>query len=405
MNLELFIAKKISGKYTGNLSRPFINIAVLSIALGIAVMIISLSILTGFQKEIRNKMIGFGSDIQISNYDSNTSYETSPVNKNQSFYPHFNGISGIKHIQVFGIKAGIIKTKEQIQGVILKGVDSDYDWTFFRNKLVQGKIFTVKDTVKNDSVLISLNLAKKLNLKASDDLLMYFIQDPPRIRKFKIAGIYDTGLEDFDKIYVISDITHIQKLNNWNTEQVSGFEILLNDYKELDKVYDRIYHSISYNLNAQTIRQLYPEIFDWLNLMDMNVVIILVIMLIVSGITMISTLLVLILEKTNMIGILKALGIKNYSVRRIFLYNAAYIILKGLIWGNIIALTFCILQSNYHIIKLPQESYYVSYVPVNINILHILLLNIGTLILSTLILIIPSYIITRINPIKAITFK
>jgi len=415
LNLELFIAKRISGNYKGNLSRPFINIAVISIALGLAVMIISVAILTGFQNEIRNKIVGFCSNIQVTNYDANTSYEYTPVNKEGMASLRGMSSPGIKHVQVFGIKAGIIKTNDQIQGVILKGVGSDFDWSFFRSKLVEGRTFTVtnheqsntnnEQRITKNEILISRYIANKLKLKLNDNLIMYFIQDPPRVRKFKICGIYETGLEDFDKLYVISDIAHIQKLNNWTPEQVSGFEILLNNYKDLDRIYNYVYRNIGYSLNAQTVKQLYPEIFDWLELMDMNVVIIMVVMFLVSGITMISTLLVLILEKTNMIGILKALGIRNISIRQIFLYNAAYIIIKGLIWGNLLALSFCFVQYYYKIIKLPQESYYVSYVPVNINFLHILMLNAGTLILSTLILIIPSYIITRINPVKAITFK
>ena len=368
-------------------------------------MLISVAILTGFQKEIRNKIIGFGSHIQITNFDANSSYEYTPIDKSSVAVRQLSGIDGIRHVQVFGIKAGIIKTKDQIQGVILKGVGSDYDWSFFKNRIIEGKCFSLRDTTKNDSILISKNIASKLKLKLGDNVFMYFIQDPPRMRKFIIAGIYETGLEDFDKMYLICDIYHIRKLNNWDQNQISGFEILLNNFDDLNKVYDKVYHSIGYSLNAQTIKQLYPEIFDWLELMDMNVVIILIVMFLVSGITMISTLLVLILEKTSMIGILKALGTRNNSIRRIFLYNAAYIIIKGLLWGNGIALSICFIQYKYHFIKLPQESYYVSFVPVNFNILHILLINICTLILSTFILIIPSYITTRINPVKAITFK
>jgi len=406
MNFELFVARRIVSKSGANFSRPIIRIAVVSIILGLAVMIVSVAIVTGFQRQIQEKIIGFGSHIQILRYDSNLSLETEPVSTNQEFYPGLTEVDGIRHIQVFGIKAGLLKTEEQIQGVVLKGIGSDYDWSFFKEKLVEGQPVIVNDSTKSDDVLISRNFASKLKLKLGDDIRMYFIIDNiTRGRKFKIAGIYETGLEDFDNTFVIGDIKHIQKLNNWEENQVTGFEVIIDDFDRLDELGEYIYNTIGYDLDARSIKHIYPQIFDWLSLQDMNVIIILALMVMVAAITMISTLLILILERTNMIGVLKALGSKNWSVRKIFLYNAMYIIGKGLLWGNIVGIAICLLQKHFGIMKLPQESYYVSVVPINIDILSIVILNIGTLLLCTVILIIPSYIITRITPAKAIRYS
>ena len=409
MNTELFIAKRIfSIKELGNLSRPAVRIAVVSIVLSIAVMIVAVAIVTGFQKGIGDKIVGFGSHIQISKFDSNQSLEGQPISKKQSFYPSFDTVKGIRHIQVFATKAGIIKTDDQMEGVILKGIGSDYDWSFFNDKMIEGKIFTIKDSVRSNNIIISKFLANRLKLKAGDSLRMYFIvkdQAQPKGRKLHISGIYETGLEEYDKTYVIGDIAQIQSLNKWNSNQVAGFEILLNDFNDLDKISDFVYNNIPYDLNSKNIKQLDPQMFDWLSLQDMNKIIILTLMIVVAAINMISTLLILILERTNMIGILKALGAKNASIRKIFLYTSANLIGKGLLWGNIIAISLCLIQQKFGILKLPQDSYYLSTVPIHLSFISILLLNIGTLIVCFLMLIIPSYIITKISPVKAIRFS
>ena len=408
LNFEFFIASRIFLKSKANFSKPIVRLGVISVALGLSVMIISVAIVTGFQKQVREKVIGFGSHIQISNFEVNSSYEASPLNKNQPFYPFLDTIEGIRHIQVFANKAGIIKTDDQIEGVILKGVGSDYDWSFFENKITEGRHFTVTDSVKTDEVIISKSLASRLKLKLGDPLLMYFIisdELQPRGRKFKISGIYETGLEEFDRMYVLGDIYHIQKLNKWGDDQVGGFEVLINDFDKIEKMGELVYNYIGYKLDSQTIKQKQPQIFEWLSLQDMNVIIIIALMVMVAGITMISTLLILILEKTNMIGTLKALGTKNKSIRKIFIYNAVYIIGKGLLWGNLIALGLCMVQIKTGIFKLNQESYYVSEVPVNLQLSHFLVINSGTLIFCTLMLVIPTYIITKISPVKAIRFS
>jgi lipoprotein-releasing system permease protein len=287
----------------------------------------------------------------------------------------------------------------------MKGIGSDYDWSFFQNKIVEGTSFHVSDTGKTNDIILSRKLASLLKLKLKDDLRVYFISgNNPLGRKFRIAGIYETGLEEFDKIYILCDIHHIQKLNNWPSYQVGGFEVLLDNFRDIDKMGKYVYRNIGFTLDAKTIRQLYPQIFDWLDLQDMNVLIILVLMILVAGITMISTLLILILERTNLIGVLKALGMRNLGIRKIFLYNAVYIIGIGMLWGNATGFLLCILQQTYGIIKLPQESYYVPVVPIDLDAVNILLLNICSLAVCFAMLIIPSYIITKVSPVKAIRF-
>jgi len=376
------------------------------IALGLTVMIVAVAIVTGFQQQIRNKVIGFGAHIQIAYFDSNNSFEFKPVDRNQPFLHALQKTNGIRHVQAFGTKAGMIKTKDQIQGVVLKGIDSDFDWSFFKDKLVEGSLFRVSDTEDNDSVIISKSLASLLNVHIGENLRMYFIVDnKARGRKFVISGIYDTGLAEFDLMYVYGDIGHIRKLNGWTKSQVSGFEVFINNFKQLDEMAAKVNDATGFDLKTQTIRELYPQMFDWLDLQDMNVIIILALMVLVAAITMISTLLILILERTQMIGTLKALGASDASVRKIFLYQAAFILGRGLLWGNIAGIALCLAQQQWGIMKLPQESYFVSVVPVNLSLIHLAIINTGTLIVCMMLLVLPSYVISRISPIKAIRFN
>jgi lipoprotein-releasing system permease protein len=408
LNLPVFIANRLSGKDKENLTGPVTRIAVITIALGLSVMIIAVAVLVGFQSGIRNKVIGFSADIKIDNFDENASYESSPVSMNQPFYPGLEKVKGIKHIQVFTLKAGIIKTEDQLQGVVLKGVGPDYDWTFLQKNLISGSVFHVIDTIVSDDLLISGMISRKLNLKVGDEVRMYFLsgsETQPRGRKFTVSGIYETGLEEFDEVYAIGDMRHIQKLNNWSDDMVSGFEVFINDFKSIDKMGEMVYETIGYNLNAETVTQTYPQIFDWLRLMDINVIIILVLMIIVSGITIISTLLIMILERTSMIGILKALGTRNNDLRKLFVYLTARIIARGLLWGNIVGVGIALIQDWTKILPLDEESYYISYVPVSINISHILLINAGTFLICLVMVLIPGYIIGRITPVKAIRFR
>ncbi len=414
MNTELFIARRIiSERQKGNkISRPIVTIAVVGIALGIAAMIISTATVTGFKNQIRDKVIGFGSHIQILNYDSNTSFETSPINKNIKDKAGLNSIRGINHIQVYATKAGIIQTGKEIQGVVLKGIDHDFDWSFFEKTLVEGNIFQIYDSIRINQVIISKHIGDLLHLKTGDSFLMYFIQDPPRMRKFNITGIYETSFEEFDKLFILSDIKHVQSLNNWNKDQVSGLEISIDRFDDIDNMTWTIRDSVGFDINENgerlqvlSIVEKHPQIFDWLNLQNMNVWIILILIFLVAGFNMVSSLLILILERTNMIGILKALGTKSWSIRKVFLYQAAFLIGNGLFWGNVIGIGLCFLQYKFGIVKLDQSSYYLTEVPINLNLITILTLNLGILFLTLLMLLVPSHLISRISPVKAIRFN
>lgn len=416
MNTERFIAKRIifGTGHNKQLSHPIVRISIAGIALGLTVIILTVAVVTGFQNEIRNKLIGFGSHIQITNYDNNTSDEPQPVNKQQPFLTELQSNPDVKHIQVYATKSGIIKTKTDNEGVLLKGIDKDYDWKFINQNLKEGETFVISDTGLSRNIIISKYLANKLELKLKDKMVIYFltqkkdsisVQYEQRVKVFYISGIYETGFEDIDKHLVLVDIKQIQKLNYWNQGQIGGFEIAINDYKKIDKLGNEINDIVGQDLIAQTIKQINPTIFSWLDLLDVNAIIVIVLMIVVAGINMISALLVLILERTNMIGILKALGAKNSSIQKIFLYNAAYLIGKGLLYGNVIAIAIAYFQQQFGIFKLDQTTYYVSVIPINLNILYIIVLNIGTLISCMLMLIIPSFIISKITPVKAIRFS
>ena len=407
MNVEYFIAKRLVSAKEGNnrLSRPIIRIAILAIALSVAVMLISIGVVKGFKKDIADKVIGFGSHIQITAFSDNNSYETKAISKNQDFYPSIENEKGINHIQYFATKAGIIKTADEIHGVILKGVGSDFNRDFFKDNLVEGEVPIYNDTLTSSRVIISKKIADLLGLETDEKLIMYFAQDPPRVRKFVVAGIYTTELEEFDNLYVFGDIRHIQNLNNWGIDSVGGFEITIHNFDNLDALTQMVYEKIDYDLNAQTIKEINPQIFDWLKLQDINVNVIIILMLIVAGINIITALLILILERTKLIGILKAIGQNNWSVRKVFLYNASYIIGKGLFWGNLLGIGLCLLQKYFHLISLNPSTYYMNTVPIHLAFSDVLLLNFGAMLSCILMLIIPTYLITKITPIKAIRFE
>lgn len=417
MNIERFIAKRIlSGSGTSNqLSRPIVRISVLGIALGLAVMILSVAVVTGFQNEIKAKLIGFNSHIQISYYDNNTSAEPKPISKIQPFLSDIKNNPDINHISVYATKNGIIKTQTDNEGVLLKGVSSDFNWDFLNKSFVQGKSFVVGDTVSKN-IVISKYLSDKLNLKLNDKMIIYFIVDRfdsvgTKLRTettgkdFYISGIYETGLEEIDRVLVLTDIRRIQKMNGWREDEVAGFEIAIKDYKKIDDIGYDVDKLIGQGLVALTIKQTNPSIFSWLDMMDINVIMILVMMVIVAGINMISALLILILERANMIGILKALGANNGSVQKIFLYNAVYLIGKGLLFGNVFGIGIALLQQYFGIFTLDEKIYYISQIPINLNVMDVLLLNAGTLICCVLMLIVPSFIVSKITPVKAIRFS
>ena len=410
LNYELFIAKRIiAGKeYKNSISSPIIKIAITAIALGVIIMMISMATGAGFQHKIRDKISGFKGHVQITNYDDNNSeVSITAIDKNQDFYPEFKTIDGIKKVQVFANKAGVIRTATDFEGVIFKGVSADYDWSFFKEYLVEGKLPDFNQSRVRD-VLLSQTLIDRLQLKLNDTINVFFIKatknKAPSRYKFVIVGIYDTGFGQFDKSLMIGDIRQIQRLNKWNDNQIGGFEVLLDNFDTIEQKGNEIYAEIGSTLNSSTIVESYDVIFEWIELFDNNVWFIIGIMILVASINMITALLVLILERVQMVGILKALGSDNWAVRKIFLYNATYLILKGLLLGNIIGITLLLLQHYFGFITLDPASYHVSTVPVYINVFSIIMLNIGTLILCFLMLLIPSYIITKISPSKSIQF-
>ncbi len=410
MNYELYLAKRIiaTKQYKGSISSPIIKIAITAIALGIIIMMITISSVFGLQYKIKEKISGFNGHVQITSYEDNNSPITiTPISLEQKFYPNFTTIDGIKRVQIFATKGGIIRTKTDFEGVIFKGVDSEYDWSFFESYLTQGNLLSNTDE-RSDLVLISELTANRLNLKVGDKFNLFFMKEglnkAPNVRVFTIKGIYNTGFKDLDENYVLGDIKHIQRLNKWKSNEVGGFEILLEDFDKLEEKGGEIYQEVSFNLNARTISEQYPAIFDWLQILDTNIIVIISIMILIAGINMITALLVLILERTQMIGILKALGSSNWSIRKVFLYNAMYLIGVGLFWGNLIGIGLLLIQKYFGIVELPSESYYVSVAPVYLGIEYILILNIGTLLLCLFMLLIPSYIVSKINPVKAIKF-
>ena len=411
MNLEFFIAKRlIAGKsYKNSISAPIIKIAIAAIALGVVMMLIAVATGVGLQHKIREKVAAFNGHIQIFNYDTNNSaVSLNPVSTLQEFYPVFSSVDGISHIQAVAAKGGIIRTENTFEGIIAKGVGKDYRWDAFREYLIDGRLPDYQNEL-NTEALISSYLANRLDLTTGDTFFSFFLKDDqskiPNQRKFTIVGIYDSGFQEFDATYVFVDIRHIRRMNKWKEDEVGSFEVFIDDFSEISQKSNEIYGKTLSTLDSQSILDRYNYIFEWIKLFDFNIAIIIGIMILVGGINMITALLVLILERTPMIGTLKALGAANLSIRRVFLYNAAYLIGIGLFWGNLIGLTLLWLQQKFGFIELDPATYYVDKAPVFISVYHILLLNVGTLLLCLLMLLIPSYIITRISPVKAMRFE
>ncbi len=410
MKLEYFIAKRlISAKHVkSSISSPIIKIAISAIAIGMIMMIISVATGIGLQIKIREKVSAFNGHIIVSNFDNNQSEVTLvPIQKKQDFYPKFNSIPEVSHIQAIAAKAGIIRTKSAFEGIILKGVGNDYQWGNIKEYLVTGRFPDFSKTL-NQEVLISQFLANRLNLKLGDNFNTFFIKETqnqlPNLRRFKIVGIFNSGFQEFDATYIIGDIRHIQRMNKWGLDQVGAFEIFVDDFDNIDLIGGKVYQQTASTLNSKTIIEQYSFIFDWLKLFDINIIVILIVMIVVASINMVVALLVLILERTQMIGILKALGADNGSIRKIFLINAFYLIGRGLFWGNLISISLLLIQKYFGIFKLNPENYYVSQAPVYLNWGYIVSLNLLTIVVCFLVLLIPSYIITKISPVKAIRF-
>nr|WP_315174857.1 FtsX-like permease family protein [uncultured Flavobacterium sp.] len=408
MKLEYFIAKRLitARDYKSSISSPIINIAIAAIAIGIIMMMVSVATGIGLQQKIREKIAAFNGHIVITNFDSNQSEATLvPVSLQQSFYPKFKTIPEVEHVQAVAVKAGIIRTESAFEGIMFKGVGKDYEWKYIQEYIVQGRLPSVKGAL-NQEVVVSEFIASRLQLKLGDSFHSYFMKpNGYNVRNFKIVGIFNSGFQEFDASYILGDIRHIQRLNKWTENQVGAFEVFVKDFNAIEIVGEKVYQETSSTLDSRTIVEKYSYIFDWLKLFDINIIVILVVMILVATINMVVALLVLILERTQMIGILKALGADNWSVRKIFLYNAFYLIIRGLFWGNLIGILILLVQHYFGIVKLNPENYYVNQAPVYINIGYIILLNLMTVVVCFLVLLLPSYIITRISPVRAIRYE
>lgn len=409
MKLEYFIAKRLitTKNYKSSISAPIIKIAIAAIAIGMVMMIVSIATGMGLQQKIRQKVSAFNGHVIITNYDDNQSeVSVEPISIKQNFYPKFNNIEGVSHVQAVATKAGIIRTEKAFEGIVFKGVGKDFQWENLQEYIVSGTIPNLKANL-NPEVIISQYLANRLQLKVGDKFNTYFMKEEgklPNLRNFKIVGIYNSGFQEFDATYILGDIRHVQRINKWQKDQVGAFEVFITDFSRIKEKGEEIYAEIPSTYNSVTIEEKYFNIFEWLKLFDFNIIVILIIMIVVATINMVVALLVLILERTQMIGILKALGCNNWTVRKIFLYNAGYLILRGLLWGNLIGIGVLLIQKYFGIIKLNPENYYVTEAPVSINILYILLLNLGTILVCLLVLLIPSHIVAKISPVKAIRF-
>ena len=415
MNWKLFIARRIYKKNEGGreVSKPAVRIAMLGIAIGLAIMIVSIAVVIGFKHQVRDKVVGIGSEIVISNFEAQNTYETSPIVANDSLFAQLQTLEGVRHLQRYSTKPGMIMTDTDFEGMVLKGISTEYDLSFIKRHLIEGEIPLFTDTVASQQVLISQTNALKLKLKVGDKIYTYFVDDDHiRARRLTIAGIYQTNFTTYDDLFLISDLYTVNRLNNWKADQVSGVEIQVKDYDKLEDVRELVHEKVDVQTDkyggiyfTQSIEDLHPEIFAWLGLLDMNVWVILILMIGVAGFTMISGLLIIILERTNMIGVLKALGANNWSIRKIFLNFSMFLIGRGMLIGNVIGLLLCFLQYQFHIIKLDPSTYYVSYVPIEMNWGIFILLNVCTFIVSVLMLIGPSYLIAHIHPAKSIRFE
>lgn len=407
MNTATLLTRRILRQTTGKNSpaRPVIRIAIAGIALGVTAMLLAIMVVTGFRDEIAQKATGFAGHIRIHPFNSNNSYEDQPMVPQHDLVKELHSIPEVERIQSYAYKAGIIKTKDEIQGTVLKGIAKDFNWNFFNEKIISGRVPVYNDTLSNE-VLISAFTASRLRLKTGDDFLIFFIQDDRKVRKVKIAGIYNTGMgEEFDALYLLCDIQLIQRVNNWKNNEIGGYEVWLKDFKMLDEMMPVVYLKAGMQLTSQSVKDLYPQLFNWLELQNLNVAVIITLIILIAAITMISTLLILVLEDTRTIGILKTIGAGNKLISTVYMRVALYLLGQGLFWGNLVAIGLAVIQKQTGIFTLAEESYYLKAIPVNFSWPAILLVNAGTLIICTLFLIFPSRIISRIDPVKVMRFE
>jgi lipoprotein-releasing system permease protein len=390
VNIARYISRRMDGADSGSFTHSVTRIATVSIALGIAVMIVSFSILHGFREQIQNKIFSFGAHLQLSRYDTNNSLEVAPISEPElrrqlARYPQ------VASVQPFARKTAIIKTTDEVLGVVLKGVSEKHDLSSMRQNMVA-------------DIVISRKIADKLRLQVGSPALFYFIQQPPRVRKFRVAGIYQTGLDEFDEVYVLGDLRQIQELNAWPDSLVGGLEVRLRDFKALDRTFDKFYEQLPYEVRIEKITDQYAQLFDWLQLLNRNVIIFLILIIFVATFNMVATIFIMILERTKMIGILKAVGATDNQIRGMFFFRGLAITFRGLVIGNVIALGFCALQYYFRLIPLDPENYYMDRVPVAWDPAVMVLLNVATLAASVLSVLIPTYLIARIKPMVAIRF-
>lgn len=414
MNFPFFIAKRIYSDQGDKrkVSRPAIRIATIGVAIGLAVMIVTVSVVLGFKHTIRDKVVGFGSHIQVQNMLTFLSTDSYPIVINDSVIRSYEQIDGVKHVERYAYSQGILKTDDDFLGVMFKGVGPEYDLTFLSQHLLEGEMPVFSDTASTNKMLISKMIADKLRLKTGDRVFAYFIGESVRTRRFTVIGIYQTNMTRFDEALCFTDLHTTQKLNDWDPEQCSGAEIIVKDFDQLqltaDEFIDKVNRQTDKDLNtysSQTVYESYPQVFHWLELLDINVWIILALMVCVAGFTMISGLLIIILERTQMIGVLKAVGARNKTIRHTFLWFAAFIIGQGLLLGNIIGIGIIVLQKYTGLVKLDPQTYYVSEAPMEINIPLFVLLNIATLLICVFVLIAPSYFISHIHPAKSMRYE
>ena len=404
--MNLFaLSKALLKSEQSNYAKPVVKITIVGVALGVTIMFLALFITAGYKKEIRDKMVSLGAHIRISSVEENYSFDLLPFDRKQPFINALTKNPHIKNMQFYATKVGVFKVQNQVEGVVLKGIDSTFSWKLFSKHMITGDPLVYSSDSASNNIIISKTLANKLQLQVGDKVGAYFIQEPPRQRSFIVAGIYQTYLPDVDERFVLTDLRHVQKLNDWTQEQVSGIEILIDDYNLIDPLGQQIHGEIPYNLKAETIKQLYSNIFEWLALSDTNAIVLLVITIIVCIITMTSTFFIIVLEQTKNIGILKTMGLNHKKIVKLFLIIASKLILRGLLWGNIIGLGIGVLQTTLHVIPLDPASYYVSYIPIDIRLFTLLWVNLLVFAACLLTLLLPAYYISkRISPIEAIRF-
>jgi len=410
VNIARFIASRIAFNPQRTFSRFIIRLSIAATIISVAVMIITLAFASGFQQTISNKVFSFFGHIRVQDYNALqvSIAEEIPVQKNDSVFNLTKINPAIKKVQAFATKNAILKTSETIEGVLFKGVEKDYGFNNLQNFLVSGRWIRFTDSGYSNEINLSEAMAKQLNLKVNDQVLIFFIQpngETPRPRKLTVAGIFKTGIEEYDKLFALGDLKLIQRLNNWKEDQAGGYEIFLNDYNQMNKVSEDIVPYLPIGLTSQTIKEVFPSIFDWLALQDQTIIIILIIMIVIALLNLVTCLLILVLERVRMVGLLKALGARNFTIKKIFLYQGSIITITGLLLGNIIGLLVSWLQQRYGFITLPEESYYISKAAVNIVWWQIGILNLGTFIICVVVLLLPTIIVSKVQPVKAIQFR